>query len=116
MKKTQWILISITAVFFFILIGIFVGRNTAGPYIPIDSTKETISQTQSQLDGKIDINTATTEQLQLIPGIGPSIADRIIEYRTENGGFKTIEEIQNVNGIGEKKFNEMKPYIKVQAN
>ncbi len=116
MKKPQWILIGITAVFFCILIGIFVGRNTAGPYIPVDSTKETISQTQSQQDGKIDINTATAEQLQLIPGIGPSIADRIITYRAENGGFKSIEEIQNISGIGEKKFNDIKPYIKVQAD
>lgn len=116
MKKPQWIFLSITAAFLLILAGIFVGRNTAGAYIPIKDTKETIVQEQSNKDGQIDINSATLEQLQLIPGIGPSIAQRIIDYRTENDGFKSIEEIMNVSGIGEKKFEQMKPYIKVQAD
>ena len=116
MKKPQWIFVSITVAFLLLLGGIFVGRNTAGAYIPINDAKETIAQEQANKDGQIDINTATSEQLQLIPGIGPSIAQRIIDYRTDNGGFKSIEEIMNVSGIGEKKFEQMKPYIKVQAN
>lgn len=116
MKKPQWILIGITAAFLFILIGIFVGRNTAGAYIPANDAKETIEQNQSDQNGQIDINAATSEQLQLIPGVGASIAQRIIDYRTENGNFKVIEEIMNVSGIGEKKFAQMKPYIKVQAD
>ena len=64
----------------------------------------------------VDINAATLDELQTLTGIGPVLAQRIIDYRTENDGFKSIEEIMNVSGIGEKKFEQMKPYIKVQAD
>ncbi len=60
---------------------------------------------------KININTATQTQLETLPGIGPSTALKIINYRTENGKFKTIEQIQEVSGIGENKFNKIKEYI-----
>ena len=59
---------------------------------------------------KISINRATTEQLQTIPGIGPAMANRIIEYR-ESTPFKTLEELMNVKGIGNKTFEKMLPYI-----
>lgn len=62
---------------------------------------------------KINLNTATTEQLQTLPGIGPSMAKRVIEYRTKVGKFNKIEEIINVKGIGEKKFQKMKDRLVV---
>ncbi len=60
---------------------------------------------------KVNINTATLEELDNLPGIGPAIANRIIEYREENGKFKNIEDIQNVKGIGESKYNDIKEKI-----
>ena len=61
----------------------------------------------------VNINTANIEKLQTLPGIGESIATKIIEYRDKNGKFKTIEDIKNVSGIGENKFNNIKDKITV---
>ncbi len=59
----------------------------------------------------ININTATQEELETLPGIGPVIAQRIIEYRQTNGNFQTIEDIQKVPGIGAKTFEKMQAMI-----
>lgn len=62
---------------------------------------------------KININTATLEELQVIPGIGESKAKDIIDYRNQNGLFQKIEDLMNISGIGEKTFIKFKDYIKV---
>lgn len=72
-------------------------------------TKEVASNTKTQ--GKININTATEEELDTLPGIGPSTAAKIIEYRKENGKFKNIEEIKEVSGIGDAKYEKIKELI-----
>ena len=64
-------------------------------------------------DNKININTATQAELEEITGIGPSLAQKIIEYRESNGKFKDIEELKNVSGIGDKKFESMKSQITI---
>lgn len=61
----------------------------------------------------VNINTASQTELESLPGIGPSLALKIINYRKENGKFSSIEEIQNVSGIGENKFKELKSYITI---
>ena len=63
----------------------------------------------------VNLNTAPAEQLERLPGVGPSTAARIIEYRQKNGGFKKIEELMNVRGIGEKSFLKMKSQLTVTA-
>jgi competence protein ComEA len=63
----------------------------------------------------VNINTATAAQLQDLPGIGAKTAERIIDYRQKNGGFKKIEELMNVKGIGEKSFLKLKDRITVSA-
>ena|SRR5437867_9645112 len=62
---------------------------------------------------KVNLNTATVEQLQTLPGVGPSMAKRIIDHRTKNGKFSKVEELLNVKGIGEKKFQKMKERLVV---
>ena len=63
--------------------------------------------------GKININTASASLLDSLPGIGEVLAGRIIDYREVTGGFKTIEEILEVSGIGDKKFSDIKDLITV---
>lgn len=119
MKKPQQILIVITVVFIVLLAGLFLGRNMTKAYVPLDSVLNTEPQSDSEPtvnhDGKLDINTATQQQLQMLPGVGEVLAQRIIDYRKENGDFQTIEELMNVSGIGETKFSAIKPRIKVSV-
>jgi competence protein ComEA len=63
--------------------------------------------------GLVNINTAGLEELDALPGIGPSTAQKILDYRDESGRFNTIEELMNVSGIGEAKFNSVKDLITV---
>jgi comEA protein len=63
---------------------------------------------------KVNINSATKSELMSLPGIGEATAERIILYREEHGTFKKISDMKNVKGIGEKKFDNLKPYIEVK--
>ena len=63
----------------------------------------------------INLNTATIDQLMTLPGIGRKTAERIVEHRTKTGGFKKIEELMNVKGIGEKSFLKIKPLVSAPA-
>lgn len=71
------------------------------------------STSTSKEGAKVNINTATQNELDGLPGIGPALAQRIIDFREENGNFKSIEDIQNVKGIGNSKFDEIKDKIVV---
>ena len=63
----------------------------------------------------VNINTATQAQLESLPGLGPKVAERIIEYRQKNGVFKKVEDLMNVKGIGEKNFLKLKARLSVGA-
>ena len=66
-------------------------------------------------EGKVNINTASVAELQLLPRIGPSVAQRIVEHRKANGEFKTAEDLMLVRGIGEKSFESLKPYLAISG-
>ena len=76
----------------------------------VENSKEN-QGTDKNVEAKININTATQTELETLPGIGPSTALKIINYRTENGKFKNIEEIKEVSGIGDSKYNNIKDLI-----
>lgn len=63
--------------------------------------------------GKVDINTASVEQLAALPGIGEKLAARIVEQRQRSGGFKSVQELMTVKGIGEKNLAKLEPQLTV---
>jgi len=68
---------------------------------------------QSQVPGKLNINTATREQLMSLPGIGPAFGKRIVEYRQQHGQFTKIEDLMNVKGLGPKRFDKIKDKVTI---
>lgn len=78
-----------------------------------NTTSISTNVTEKNQNTKVNINTATQTELETLPGIGPSIASKIVSYRKENGKFKSIEEIKKVSGIGESKYANIKELIKV---
>ena len=63
--------------------------------------------------GLVNLNTAALDQLQTLPGVGPVLAQRIIDYRDHNGGFHTVADLRKVTGIGEARYNDLKARVTV---
>lgn len=79
----------------------------------VTSNKQELMTGNKQSSSKININTATQEQLDNLPGVGASTAQKIINYRKENGKFKKKEDLKNVSGIGDSKYNQLKDLIEI---
>jgi competence protein ComEA len=83
---------------------------------PVLAGPNTQSKSAAAAKLRIDLNTATAEELAELPGIGDKVAARIVAFREENGGFKKIEEIMNVKGIGEKTFTKLRGNLYVDTS
>lgn len=79
--------------------------------VPANIGPQQESNASKKEKGKININTADKKELDQLPGVGPALAERIIEYRKSNGPFKDIAELKKVSGIGEAKFKQIKDKI-----
>ena len=139
--KKQALLMAVTCIFAAFLLGYFVGRNsTHGPVevsnyqqapVPVVTAPSTEAAPQTETAPvydlsvedfpdetteprwPLDINRATAVQLEALPGVGPTSAGRIVAYRETNGGFRSVEELLNVEGIGPRKLEGMLDYVSV---
>jgi len=127
MKKPQISLfLTITAVFLAFTLGFFLGRNPSSGTVsisvppavqtmPAETTSaptEAVEETQA-VTFPIDINAASEAEFQALPGIGEVLAQRIVAYRQEHGPFHAVEELLNVEGIGEKRIAQILDLITI---
>ncbi|WP_410788365.1 helix-hairpin-helix domain-containing protein [Kribbella sp. C-35] len=90
---------------------IIVGTTTQSPQT--NQTPPTSGPSPSSApNAPVNLNTATLDQLDALPGVGPVLAQRILDYRTQNGPFTTIDQLQEVPGVGPKKFDSLKPHVR----
>ncbi|HUJ58906.1 MAG TPA: helix-hairpin-helix domain-containing protein [Kofleriaceae bacterium] len=69
-----------------------------------------------ELTGKLNLNTATEDQLMLLPAVGPAKAERIVAWRKKNGGFKRTADLRHVKGFGYKSFKRLEPYLDIKGD
>jgi competence ComEA-like helix-hairpin-helix protein len=93
---------------------------TAAPHAatttPDDPAVHATKSAHRDLTGKLNLNTATEEQLMLLPTVGPSKAERIVTWRKKNGGFKRTADLRHVKGFGYKTFKRLEPWLDIKGD
>lgn len=79
------------------------------------SHEEPIRLVKKEVAGKLNLNTATEEQLMLLPTVGPSKADRIVAWRKKNGGFKRTADLRRVKGFGYRTYKKLEPFLDIKG-
>src|SRR3954469_8769306 len=95
-----------------------VTRPAAAAARPGDDLDEPPAKKSShkQLTGKLNLNTANEDQLQLLPTVGPAKAERIVAWRAKNGGFKRVADLRRVKGFGYRTFKKLEPYLDIKGD
>ncbi len=91
-----------------------VHPGTADPAHPEEPAVK--KSNRKQLAGKLNLNTATEDQLMLLPTVGPSKAERVVAWRKKNGGFKRPADLRRVKGFGYKTFKKLEPYLDIKGD
>ena len=124
-NKVSVLLAAVTVLFVGFTLGLFVGRNSGSGTVTLavpaqmqtapttSATAPTQTMPEETVSFPVNINTADAETLAALPGIGQVLAKRILAYRQQNGSFRVVEEITNVEGIGEKKAEAILELITV---
>lgn len=107
--KKAYIFLTITAISIALLLGFWIGRNFYGEKTVIHISTEINSSFPA--GGKLDINTATAQELEALPGIGSVLAGRIAEYRNTHGPFTDISQVLNIEGVSQNLFARIKDQI-----
>jgi competence protein ComEA len=111
MKKVSMHVSVIIAVLFAVAVTTSMAEQADTPAAKLAVAHKAEKPARPAITGKLNINTATAEQIALLPGIGEAKAKAILDYKTTNGNFKKIDDLQNIKGIKEKKVAQIKDYI-----
>ena len=121
-KACIFTFLGLTIFFAGLIVGVFLGQTVYGSNVTVQYTSQTeptgtteVTASNTKVGFLVNINTASAELLDTLPGIGPATAQKILDYRETNGPFQTKEDLLNINGIGKEKLNAIYDLITVEV-
>ena len=113
-NRSRWIYFGSLFLFVVFLAVFFLWRN-GGTGLQVRTERREEAADTAVPREKVNLNRATAEELMTLPGIGPALAERILSYRRETGGFQSVEELLQVDGIGQGRLEALGDYITVEG-